>query len=353
MNTPSTSIWTEPHAADDAGCTPAEFEEIERIVSRGSTTGREFRATRFAVGDWLLAKFGPPAKAGSRYATEAQLDALTARLKLSPHTLRKCRLVAHRWRPEQRRPVLDSPVYVSFTTMYQVALSSGPGDFDPEQFEEKVAVLLSLMAQAEQDDVLEVTETDYLKAVRKAIPPSRRPGAQSERRAVVTAVSQFEAHQPEVREAIVGAVKSDEDATRAVAASYLAQRPALARAVLREDPDLIQAVAQEAALPAPGAEAPDAEPGEIVFRELVQVLGGNRPSDELLLAEWRQDFAQAVGRFTAFVTDWYPADKVAANADDDLLRLVAHLAEDVAQWAATITNARKPGGLRLVESTTA
>lgn len=48
-------------------------------------------------------------------ATEAQLDALTARLKLSPHTLCKCRLVAHRWRPEQRQPVMDSLVYVSFT----------------------------------------------------------------------------------------------------------------------------------------------------------------------------------------------------------------------------------------------
>ncbi|GAA4340820.1 hypothetical protein GCM10023086_76640 [Streptomyces venetus] len=353
MNTPSTSFWTEPQAADEAGCTPSEFEEIERIVTRGSTTGREFRATRFAVGDWLLAKFGPPAKPGSRYATEAQLDVLTARLKLSPNTLRKCRLVACRWKPQQRQPVMDSPVYVSFTTMYQVALSSGQGDFDQEQFEEKVAVLLGLMTLAEQHEILEVTETDYLKAVRKAIPPSRRPGAQSERRAVVTAVHQFEARQPEVREAIVGAVKADAEATRTVAASYLVQRPALARAVLREDPDLIQAVAQEAALPAPDAEAPDAEPGEIVFRELVQVLGGNRPSDELLLAEWRQDFARAVGRFTAFVSDWYPADKVAANADDDLLRLVTHLADDVAQWAATITNARKPGGLRLVESTTA
>ncbi|MBT1093539.1 hypothetical protein [Streptomyces sp. Tu102] len=353
MTTPSTSFWTEPQATDEAGCTPPEFEEIERIVTRGSTTGREFRATRFAVGDWLLAKYGPPSKPGSVYATEAQLDALTARLKLSPNTLRKCRLLAHRWKPQHRQPVLDSKVYVSFTTMYQVALSSEPGAFDQEQFEEKVEVLLGLMALAEQHDVLEVTEPDYLKAMRKAIRPSRRPGAESERRAVVTAVHQFEAQQPEVREAILGAVKADEDATRAVAIGYLAQRPSLARAVMREDPDLIEAVAQEVAQHEPAAGASDAEPGEAVFRELVQVLGGARPSDELLLAEWRQDFARAISRFNAFVADWYPADKVAANADDDLLRLVTYLADDVAQWAATITNARTPGGLRLVESTTA
>ncbi|MFG2794023.1 hypothetical protein [Streptomyces sp. NPDC048419] len=353
MTTPSTSFWTEPQAADEAGCTPAEFEEIERIVTRGSTTAREFRATRFTVGDWLVAKYGPPAKPGSRYATEAQLDVLTARLEWSPHTLRKCRLLAHRWKPQQRQPVLGSKVYVSFTTLYQVALSSDPGTFDEEQFEEKVAVLLGLMDLAEQNDVLEVTEADYLKAVRKSIRPSRRPGAESERKAVVTTVHQFEARRPEVREAILGAVKADEEATRAVTAAYLVQRPALARAVLREDPDLIQATAQEAALHDPDNEAPDEKPGDAVFRELVQVLGGTRPSDELLLAEWRQDFARAVGRFNAFVTDWYPADKVAANADDDLLQLVTYLADDVAQWAATITNARKPGGLRLVESTTA
>ncbi|MFJ6898195.1 hypothetical protein [Streptomyces hokutonensis] len=352
MTTPS-PFWTEPHATDEAGCTPPEFEEIERIVNRGSTTGREFRATRFAVGDWLLAKYGPPSKPGSRYTAEAQLDVLTVRLKLSPHTLRKCRLLAYRWKPQQRQPVLDSKVYVSFTTMFQVALSSEQGAFDQVQFEEKVGVLLGLMALAEEHDILEVTETDYLKAVRKAIRPSRRPGAESERRAVITAVHQFEAHQPEVREAILGAVKADEEATRAVAVGYLAQRPALARAVLREDPDLIQAVAQEAALHNPDTGAPDADPGDAVFREFVQVLGGNRPSDELLLAEWRQDFARAIGRFNAFVADWYPADKVAVNADDDLLQLVTYLADDVAQWAASVTNARRPGGLRLVESTTA
>jgi hypothetical protein len=278
MTTPSTSYWTEPQAADEAGCTLAEFEEIERIVTRSSTTGREFRAARFAAGDWTLAKFGPPPKTGSRYGTEAQLDALAARLRLSPHTLRKCRLVAHRWRPPQRQPVLDSPVYASFTTMYQVALSSDPGVFDQEQFKERAGILLELMAEAEKRGVLEVTETDYLKAIRKALPPSRRPGAESERKAVVTTVHQFEARQPEVRTAILDAVKADQEATRTVAAAYLMRRPELARAVLREDPDLIQAAAQEAAAPRPDADTADTEPGEAILRELVQVLGGGWPN---------------------------------------------------------------------------
>lgn len=353
MTTPSPSYWTQPTTTDEAGCTPAEFEEIERIVTRGSTTGREFRSTRFAAGEWTLTKYGPPPRSGSRYGSEANFDALGAKLKLSPHTLRKCRLMAHRWKPHQRQPVLDSPVYVSFTTMYQVALSSDAGAFDPEQFEEKIGVLRDLMASAQEHGVLEVTETDYLKAVRKALPPSRRPGAQSERKAVVSTVHQFEAHQPDVREAILGAVKADHDATRAVAAAYLMKSPALARAVLREEPALIEAVAQEAAQQDASAPGSDREPGEDVFRELVQALGGNRPSDELLLAEWREDFAQALKRFTTFVTDWYPADTVAANADEDILRLITFFADDVAQWAATITNSRKPGGLRLVESTTA
>ncbi|MER7983413.1 hypothetical protein [Streptomyces sp. NPDC095817] len=353
MTTPSTPFWTGSQSDDEAGCTPPEFEEIESIVARGSTTGREFRATRFAVGDWLLVKYGPPATAGSRYATETQLDALSARLKLSPPTLRKCRMVAHRWTPQLRSPVLESRVYISFTTLHQIALSTEPGAFDREQFEEKIGILWGLMALAEEHGILEVTESDYLKAVRKAVPPSRRPGAQAERKAVTTAVNQFEANQPEVREAILGAVRADTDATRAITAAYLVQRPALARAVLREDPDLIPAAALEAAHQDSGSGDPEGEPGDAVFRELVQVLGGSRPSEELLLAEWRQDFASAVGRFNAFVTDWYPADKVAANADDDLLRLVTFLADDVAQWAATITNARKPGGLRLVESSSA
>ncbi|MFK4071883.1 hypothetical protein [Streptomyces sp. NPDC029674] len=352
MTTPSTSYWTEPQSTDEAGCTPAEFAEIERLFTRSTATGREFRDARLSAADWTLAKYGPPPKAGSRYGSDAQLDALATRLKLSVHTLRKCRLVAHRWKPSQRQPVLDSPVYVSFTTMYQVALSSEPGTFDQEQFEEKVGVLLSLMGEAEHSGILEVTEADYLKAIRKAIPPSRRPGAEAERKAVVTTVHQFEARQPEVREAILDAVKADPDATKTVAATYLMQRPSLARAVLREAPELAEAAAQAAAAHESSTGPDHGEPGDDVFRELVQVLGGDQPSDDLLLAEWREDFARVINRFSAFVTDWYPADKVTANADENLLKLVTYLADDVAKWSTAITTARGPG-LRLVESTTA
>ncbi|MFJ4329153.1 hypothetical protein ACIP3A_39420 [Streptomyces tricolor] len=242
---------------------------------------------------------------------------------------------------------------MSFTVLHQVALSNEQGVFDQDQFDERTDLLLSLMAQAQENDVLEVTETDYLKAARKAIRPSRRPGVRAEHRALTATVQQFQAHRPEVRTAVIDAVKADDDATKSVAAAYLMRRPALARAVLREDPDLVGVAAQEAAEQGTNPEAEGTEPGEAVFRELVQVLGGNRPSDELLLAEWREDFARAISRFNTFVTDWYPADKVAANADDHLLKLVTYLADDVAQWAAAITNLRKPGGLRLVESTTA
>ncbi|MGW1597001.1 hypothetical protein [Streptomyces sp. NPDC002343] len=353
MSTTSKPYWTEPGATGDTGCSTAEFEEIEHIVTRSSTTGREYRNACIAVGDWLLAKYGPAPRPGSRYGSESQLDALATRLHKSPSTVRKWRLVAHRWRPQQRPPVFDSPVYVSFTVLYQVALSSEQGVFDQEQFDERADLLLSLMDQAQENDVLEVTETDYLKAARKAIRPSRRPGARAEHRALTATVQQFQAHRPEVRTAVLDAVKADDDATKSVAAAYLMRRPALARAVLREDPDLVEVAAQEAAGQGTHPEAEETEPGEAVFRELVQVLGGNRPSDELLLAEWREDFARAVSRFNTFVTDWYPADKVAANADDHLLKLVAYLADDVAQWAAAITNLRTPGGLRLVESTTA
>lgn len=351
MPTTPTSYWTEPRTVDETGCTAAEFEEIEQIVTRASTSGRGFRAARLAAGDWILSKYGPPAKAGSRHGVEAELGALAGQLKLSLHTLYKCRLVAMRWRPELRSPVLASPVYVSFTTLFQVALSSSHNTFDQELFEERIAVLQALIIAAEQNDVLEVTENDYLQALRKAIPPSRRPGAQSERKAVTSTVHQFEARQPEVREAILGAVKADQEATRTVAAAYLLQRPALARAVLREDPELVEAAAHEA-LTQDQSTAPDAEPGEDVFRELVQVLGAGRPSDDLLLAEWREDFTRTVRRFNTFITDWYPADAVTAKADDDLVRLVTYLAEDVDQWATTIIDSRKPG-LRLLESTTA
>jgi hypothetical protein len=89
-----------------------------------------------------------------------------------------------------------------------------------------------------------------------------------------------------------------------------------------------------------------------MFHELVQVLGGGKPSDDLLLAEWREDFAKAMGRFSDFVSTWYPADSVADKADDDLVQVVTYLAEEVAQWAKTIIDSRKPG-LRLVGSTTA
>ncbi|MFF5435147.1 hypothetical protein ACFY5K_34690 [Streptomyces griseofuscus] len=351
MSTTSTPYWTEPRVADQTGCTAAEFEEIDHIITLSSTTGRESRDARIAVGDWLLAKYGPSPKAGSRYGTESQLDELADRLHKSVHTLRKWRLVAHRWRQERRPPVFDSPVYVSFTLLHQVALSSEQGSFDQEEFDAKVQVLLDLMTQAEQNDILEITEVDYLKAVRKAIRPSRQPAARAEHKALTTTVQHFEARSPEVRTAVLDAVKADDDAAKSVAAAYLMRRPDLARAVLREDPELVEAAAREAATHNASA-SHDPDGAETVFRELVQVLGGNRPSDELLLAEWREDFAKAITRINAFVTDWYPAEKVVANADDDLLKLVTYLADDVAQWAAAITNSRMPG-LRLVESTTA
>jgi hypothetical protein len=243
-------------------------------------------------------------------------------------------------------------VYVSFSLLYQVAQSAEHGTFDQESFDERVEVLLGLMAEAEKNGVLEVTETAYLKAVRKALKPSRLV-AQTADKALTTTVQQFEARRPEVRSAVLDAVKADEDATRAVAAAYLLHRPQLARAVLREDPDLIEAAASEAAAAQdPTSTSPDAETDEHIFRELVQVLGAAKPSDDLLLAEWREDFTKAINRLSAFVTDWYPADVVAARADDDLIKLVDYLAHEVTQWAQTITTARKPG-LRLVGSTTA
>ncbi|MFD7667737.1 MULTISPECIES: hypothetical protein [Streptomyces] len=265
--------------------------------------------------------------------------------------MRRWRMVAHRWRPERRPPVFDASVFASFTLVHQVSLSSVQGVFDQAEFDAKVGVLLDLMAQAEQNNITEVTETDYLRAVRKAIRPSRQPGARVGHKALTTTVQHFEARRPEVRTAVLDAVKADEDATKTVAAAYLMQRPDLARAVLREDPELMEAAAQEAATHGTSASA-GADRGEAVFRELLQVMGGNRPSDELRLAEWREDFAKTISRINAFVTDWYPADKVAANADDDLLKLITYLADDVAQWAAAILNSRKPG-LRLLESTTA
>ncbi|GGZ21863.1 hypothetical protein GCM10010300_76970 [Streptomyces olivaceoviridis] len=352
MSTTPRQYWTEPDTTDETGCTTAEFAEIEHMVSRSSTTGRESRASRIAVGDWLLAKYGSAAKADSRYQSDAQLDALAARLHKAPYTLRRWRLVAHRWQPQRRPPVFDSPVYVSFSLLYQVAQSSEHGTFDQESFDERVEVLLDLMAGAEKNGVLEVTETAYLRAIRKALKPSRLVPPTAHK-ALTTTVQQFEARRPEVRSAVLDAVKADEDATRAVAAAYLLHRPKLARAVLREDPDLIQAAASEAAAAQDPTDAsPGGETGEHIFRELVQVLGGAKPSDDLLLAEWREDFAKAINRFSAFVTDWYPADAVATRADDDLIKLVDYLAHEVTQWAQTITTVRKPG-LRLVGSTIA
>lgn len=351
MTTPSPSFWTEPQAASEAGCTPVELQEVAEIVSRGWTTSREFRAARFELGDWLVAKYGPTPKTGARSGNETHIDALARRLKRSSQTLRKARTTAERWRDEQRQRVLASPVDVSFTVMHLVTLGNGTrGDFDHDLFDQRVDLLLDTMAAAEENDVLEVTEADYLKAVRKAAPPSRRPGAQTERKAIVSTLQQFEAHQPEARTAVLSAVKADEEATRTVAAAYLMRRPELARAVLREDPDLAEAAAHEAA--ADPASRSDAEPGEDVFRELVQILGAGRPSDDLLLAEWREDFTKIVNRFSTCVTEWFPADTVAAKADDDLVKVVTYLADEVAQWAQTIISSRKPG-LRLVESTTA
>ncbi|MET9373950.1 hypothetical protein ABZX98_07345 [Streptomyces sp. NPDC002992] len=350
MPTSPSSFWTPP--AEDTGCTPEEYAQLEQLVAQASTNGREFREGRFAVGDWLVEKFGPPSNHGPRKRVEAQLESLSERLGLSPTTLRKCRLLAHRWRPEQRDPILASPVYVSFTVMYQVALSSEQGVFDREVFETRVGVLREVMAEASKRNRQEVTEPDYLKAVRKALPPSRRPGAASERKAVVTTVHQFEARQPEVRAAVLEAVRSDTDAARSIAASYFMQRPALARAVIREDPDLAELAAQEASQRRQAGQGPEVDPAQEMLHELVQILGGGQPNEDLLLAEWRADFTRAIDRFSNFVTSWYPADVVTSRADEDVVQLVSYLADEVATWAKTITDSRKPG-LRLVGSTTA
>ncbi|GAA1333534.1 hypothetical protein GCM10009647_074760 [Streptomyces sanglieri] len=347
----SESHWDEPQASTrETGCTDAEMEEINALLDASFTTGREFRAGMFAVGDWLNKKFGPLGRQGNRVGADSLLEALAAAVGRSPQTLRKWRMTACRWRPEQRDKVLSSPVYAPFTVMHHVALNDGkPGEFDQERFDAKVEILLQVMNCAQDQQLWEVTETDYLKAVRKAIPPSRQAGAQAANRALAATAHHFEARRPETRAAVLDLVRADEDATRAIAASYLMQRPGLARAVLREDPELAESAAQEAA-----GRASDESSGTVedTFNELVQVLGGGQPSDDLLLAEWREDFARVLGRFRSMVTTWYPAETVTAKADDNLLALVAHLQGDVDQWARAITESRKPG-LRLVESTTA
>ncbi|MGW2393910.1 hypothetical protein ACWCYK_31130 [Streptomyces lydicamycinicus] len=332
----------------DTGLTAEELEDLQRIVSDGQVNRRTFRASRFQVGDTLVAKLGPPVV--GKGTNSDVLEVIAKELHLTPGTLRRCRMMAHRWRPHQRQPVLDHQVYVPVTVMHLVALGdSATTGFDQEAFDRKVRILLDAMAAAAAAEVLEVTETDYLKALRKAPSPSRQPGAQSEHKAVVSTVHQFQAQRPEARAAILGAVKADEEAKRSIAAAYLMERPALARAVLREEPDLATLAAQE--VREAGQKLSREDQDAATLHELVQVLGGDKPSDELLLAEWHEDFANALTRFSRFIHDWYPADTVADKADEDLIQVITHLSRDVAKWAATITDSRKPG-LRLVGSQT-
>ncbi|MFF3699053.1 hypothetical protein [Streptomyces sp. NPDC002221] len=345
---PSTSVWTEPAVLTATGCTDIQLAEFDQLAAASTTNGREFRASRVAVGDFLNALFGAPGNSGARaLAVDAHVRALAERRHLAPWTLRKARMVAHRWQGDLREKVLGSPVYVSFSVLHLAAQGdSAAGDFDPELFARKSQALLTAMQEAEAANVFEVSETDFLKALRKAPGASRKADVQRQRRAITETVHGFENRHPEARAAVLGAVKADRDATRAIAASYLMERPALARAVLREEPELAAVAAAERA-PHPDNAGVREQEDATMLHELVQVLGGGKPSDDLLLAEWREDFAQALGRFSSFISSWYPADEVTEKADDDLVKVVEFLSRDVSEWAMAISESRKPG-LRLV-----
>ncbi|NGO75202.1 hypothetical protein G6045_05815 [Streptomyces sp. YC504] len=343
------STWTEPAAIADTGCTEEELQEFGRLALRSTSNGRDFRASRFEVGGWLNAKFGPPSRSGARNPhAEEHLTALAEHQKLSLRTLHRCRMVEHRWAPELRQQVFDSCVYVSFSVMLLVAQGEGASAvFDPAVFAHKSTVLLRVMKELEQAGVLEATESDFLKALRADPLPGRTLETPRQSKAVTQVVHQFASHQPEARAAVLDAVRSDTEAKRSIAASYLLERPALARAVLREEPELAELAAQQAAVQHRDGSESTSEAEQATFHEFVQVLGGAKPSDDLLLAEWREDFATALGRFSKFVSSWYPAESVVDKADDELLTLIAYLAQDVTAWAQNISDARKPG-LRLV-----
>jgi hypothetical protein len=337
------SVWTEPAALAPASCTAEQLLEFEELASASATDARAFRASRIAMGDWLNARFGPP---GTRptHRGEESIAELAQHAGLSTATLQRCRRVAHRWRGAARARVLESPVYVPFSVLL-IAGQSSTDAFDEEEFHRRAEVLFRAMSDAEAGGVLEVTEPMLLRALKQNAETVDRAPRKSA--SIAKAVHHFTQGEPQAREQIINAVRDDTDAQRSVAAAYLMSRPALARAVLREEPELAALAAQEARQTG----QPAADPDVAVLHELVQVLGATVPDDELTLAEWREDFARALGRFNQFVHDWYPADAVTQRADEALADLVARLAHDVTAWAADITAAHSPG-LRLVGRTT-
>ncbi|MEV0992652.1 hypothetical protein [Streptomyces sp. NPDC049949] len=343
----SDDFWTEPDVPSRSGCTPTELVEIRSLTSTSLTSAVESRRMRFVVGDWLLAKYG---KAGLASKDNLpQIAALAEELGLSVTRLSRSRLVACRWQGEARRRVLDSPVFVCFTVLYLAAAGTvrTPGEAADLEFGRRAGALFTAMDAVQAGGVMEVTEPVYLKAVAQAQVPSRQPGAEASQRAAARTLLAYE-NQPEVREAVLEKVKADADAQRAIAASYVMSRPGLARAVLREDPDLAEVAARQTAQARPDGENPSGHDLD-ALHDLVQLMGQPAPSPELELCEWREDFSHALTRLQKFFAEWYPAAVVGDRIDEHLAHTVAALHSDVADWASTITTMRG-SGLRLVGS---
>ncbi|MFE3584143.1 hypothetical protein [Streptomyces vinaceus] len=343
----SEDFWTEPDAPSRSGCTPAELDEIRTLTSTSITSAVEARRMRFVVGDWLHAKYGTAGLASKDNLP--QIAALAEELGLSVARLSRSRLVACRWQGEVRQRVLNSPVFVCFTVLYIAASGTvrTTGEAADQEFGRRAEALFTAMEAAQASGIMEVTEPVYLKAVAQAQVPSRQPGAEASQRAAARTLLAYE-NQPEVREAVLEKVKADSEAQRAVAASYVMSRPGLARAVLREDPDLAEVAARQTAQARPAGESPGGHDLD-TLHDLVQLMGHPAPSPELELCEWREDFSHALARLQKFFAEWYPAAVVGDRVDEHLVHEVATLQTDVAHWASTIATMRG-SGLRLVGS---
>ncbi|MEW2412630.1 hypothetical protein AB0953_02700 [Streptomyces sp. NPDC046866] len=344
-------FWT-ANPADDTGCTDAELEEIQALLAREQGGAREARAAFFDLGDWLLEKYGPP-ESGKRDRNDEKLSALADRKGVDVFTLQKRRQAAYRWsgvHAEARVKVLQHPVFAAQAVMLAAVRVDGHKDLvDISMCEPKINWLLRVLDIAHSAGRREITEAHFLRSLGKEVRPSHQPGVQNAKRVVNRAVKQY-AERPEVRAAVLESVKADEEARRAVVAAYVLDRPALAQAVIREDPELAQVASEEFAARqdngTPASDGPNYET-RALLQEIVEGLGGGKPSPATELAGWQNDFVQAITRVRTLVESSYPAQVVIAKSDHDLIDVIESVAEDFNTWVQAITESRKPG-LRVV-----
>ncbi|MFJ6384735.1 hypothetical protein ACIQI7_32595 [Kitasatospora sp. NPDC092039] len=150
---------------------------------------------------------------------------------------------------------------------------------------------------------------------------------------------------PEGRSAIVDAICRDPEAARAVTAAYVADKPAVVRAVLKADPDIRKDIPG-----LPPQRTRDEVTEQVTLQEISAALGATDPSAATEHARWESSLSKLLTTIRKGL-DQFPPDIVAAQASTETLERIQYLAEDIARWSKRLNTEQHRPALRIIGGT--